>query len=90
MRGSTVSSPLGRSKHFTLSQTCSFRHQLDFSGKHSSHAAIFSRRLITHISTTVYSQVLVYTAESIKAPMERRNCPIFETVAKGRFEPGLT
>ena len=39
---SAVSSPLDRSKRFTLSpwQTCSFRHQLGFSGKHSSHAAI--------------------------------------------------
>ena len=26
--------------HFTPWQTCSFRHQLDFSGKHSIHAAI--------------------------------------------------
>ena len=26
--------------HFTPWQTCSFRHQLGFSGKHSSHAAI--------------------------------------------------
>ena len=26
--------------HFTPWQTCSFRHQLDFSRKHSSHAAI--------------------------------------------------
>ena len=25
--------------HFTPRQTCSFRHQLDFSGKHSCHAA---------------------------------------------------
>ena len=32
-------------------QTCSFRHQLDFSGKHSSHA------------TAPNSQVLIYTAE---------------------------
>ena len=28
--------------HVTPWQTCSFRHQLDFSGKHSSHAAITS------------------------------------------------
>ena len=28
--------------HFTPWQTCSFRHQLDFSGKHSSHASITS------------------------------------------------
>ena len=36
-----VSSPLDRSKRFTLFlpwQTCSFRHLLDFSWKHSSHA----------------------------------------------------
>ena len=26
--------------HFTALQTCSFRHRLDFSEKHSSHAAI--------------------------------------------------
>ena len=40
---SAVSSPLDRSERLTLFlpwQTCSFRHQLDFSGKHSSHAAI--------------------------------------------------
>ena len=38
---SAVSSPLDRSKRFTLFipwQTCSFRHQLDFSGTYSSHA----------------------------------------------------
>ena len=39
---SAVSSPLARSKHFTLLpwRTCSFRHQIDFSGKHSSQATI--------------------------------------------------
>ena len=37
--------------HFTRWQTCTFRHQSDLSGKHSSHAAI------THISTAAYSQV---------------------------------
>ena len=39
---------------------------LGFSWKHSSHAAI-AQRLFTHISTTVYSQVLIYTAESTEA-----------------------
>ena len=35
-------------------QTCLFRHQLDFSGKHSSHAAMnCARILFTHISTAV-------------------------------------
>ena len=40
---SAVSSPLNRSKRFTLFlpwQTCSFQHQRGFSWKHSSHAAI--------------------------------------------------
>ena len=35
--------------------------------KHSSHAAI-AQRLLTHMSTTVYSQVLIYTSESTEAP----------------------
>ena len=69
--------------HFTPWQTCSFRHQLGFSGKHSSQAAI-AQRLNTHISTTVYSQVLIYTAEWTGASVERmKKCPNFETVAKG-------
>ena len=40
---SAISSPLDHSKRFTLFlpwQTCSFRYQLGFSGKHSSQAAI--------------------------------------------------
>ena len=40
---SAVSNPSDRSKRFTLFlpwQTCSYRHQLGFSGKYSSHAAI--------------------------------------------------
>ena len=52
--------------HFTPWQTCSFRHQLGFSWKHSSHAAI-AQRLFTHMSTSVYSQALIYTAESTEA-----------------------
>ena len=62
-------------------QTCSFRHQFVFSGKHSRHAAI-AQRLFTHISTTVYSQVLIHTAESTEASWRERKCPNFETVAK--------
>ena len=42
--------------HFIPWQTCSFRYQLDFSGKHSSHTAIMREDFI-HISTTVYTQV---------------------------------
>ena len=55
---------------------------LGFSWKHSSHAAI-AQRLFTHISTTVYSQVLIYTAESTEASWSERKCPNFETVTTG-------
>ena len=66
---SAVSSPLDRSKRFTLSSPGRPVHSdtvLGFSWKHSSHAAI-AQQLFTHISTTVYSQVLIYTAESTEA-----------------------
>ena len=87
---SAVSSPLDRSKRFTLSSPGRPVHSdtvLGFSWKHSSHAAI-AQRLFTHISTTVYSQVLIYTAESTEASWSERKCPHFETVTTG-FEPGL-
>ena len=69
---SAVSSPLDRSKCFTLSSPGRPVHSdtvHGFSWKHSSHAAI-AQRLFNHISTTVYnSQVglLIYTAESTEA-----------------------
>ena len=80
-----VSSPLDRSKRFTLSSPGRPVHSdtvLGFSWKHSSHAAI-AQRLFTHISTTVYSQVLIYTAESTEASWSERKCPNFETVTTG-------
>ena len=58
-----------RSKRFTLSSPGRPVHSdtvPGFSWKHSSHAAI-AQQLFTHISTTVYSQVLMYTAESTEA-----------------------
>ena len=66
---SAVSSPLDRSKRFTLSspgRPVNSGTVLGFSWKHYSHAAI-AQRLFTHNSTTVYSQVLIYTAESTEA-----------------------
>ena len=66
---SAVSSPLDRSQRFTLSSPGRPVHSdtvLGFSWKHSSHAAI-AQRPFTHISTTIYSQVLIYTAESTEA-----------------------
>ena len=82
---SAVSSPLDRSKRFTLSSPGRPVHSdtvLGFSWKHSSHAAI-AQRLFTHIFTTVYSQVLIYTAESTEASWSERKCPNFETVTTG-------
>ena len=82
---SAVSSPLDRSKRFTLSSPGRPVHSdtvLGFSWKHSSHAAI-AQRLFTHISTTVYSHVLIYTAESTEASWSERKCPNFQTVTTG-------
>ena len=73
--------------HFTPWQTCSFRHQFSFSGKNStisSHAAILTaRKLFTHISTSVYIQVLIFTAEWTGALWREQKWPNFETAAKG-------
>ena len=57
-----VSSRLNRSKHFTLHpwQTCSFRHQLNFSVKHSSHAAISHEEYsLTFLPISIYSLVVI-------------------------------
>ena len=62
---------------------------LGFSWKHSSHAAI-AQWLFTHISTTVYSQVLIYTAESTGASWRERKCPNFETVTTGIWTLALS
>ena len=63
---SAVSSPQDHSKHFTLYfpdrpvQSDTISASL---GSIQSYATINVRRLPIHISTTVYSQVLIYTAE---------------------------
>ena len=41
------------------------------------------RRLFTHISTAVYSQVLIYSAEVPGALWRERKCLNFKTLAKG-------
>ena len=59
--------------HFTPWQTCSFWHELDFSGKHSSHAAI---TILSHFHRyVVYIQVLIFTAESTGVSRRERKCP---------------
>ena len=64
--------------YFTPWQTRSLRRQPDFSRK---HWAVTARRPFTHIiSTTVYSLVLIYTAESTTALLRKQNCPYAEEI----------
>ena len=60
-----LSSPQDRSKHFTLYFPHRPVHSDTISaslGSIQPYATINARRLLVHISTTVYSQVLLYTA----------------------------
>ena len=63
---SAVSSPQDRSKRFTLYFPDRPVHSDTISASQGSiqpYAAINARRLLVHMSTTVYCQVLIYTAE---------------------------
>ena len=63
---SAVSSPQYRSKRFTLYFPDRPVHSDTISaslGSIQTYATINARRLLVHISTTVYSQLLIYTAE---------------------------
>ena len=63
---SAVSSPQDRSKHFTLYFPDRSVHSdtiLASLGSIQPYATINAQRLLVHISTTVYSQVLIYSAE---------------------------
>ena len=63
---SAVSSPQDRSKGFTLYFPDRPVHSDTISaslGSIQSYATINARRLLVHTSTTVYSQVLIYSAE---------------------------
>ena len=61
-----------------------------YPGKHSSHVAIKRNDQITHISTTVYSQVRIYTDESTGASMERTKMPNLRNGSNGDSNTGLT
>ena len=88
---SAVSSPLYRSKCFTL---FAFPDRSVHSDTNSaSPGSILARQqLRANISTTVYSQVLVYTAEWTGASMERKKMPNLRNGSNGGggFEPGLS
>ena len=81
---SEVSSPLDRSKHFRFTHGRPDHSDPNSFGKHSATLHT-ERRLVTHISTAVYSQEIISTAEWPGGVVERTNekCPIFKTAANG-------
>ena len=88
---SAVSSPSDRSKRYPLVglpwQTCSFRDELGFSGKHSSHAAI-TRLNHSHFHNCIMARYSFIQLCQQGRQWRERKCPIFETVAKGDSNPG--
>ena len=90
--GCAVSSPLDRSKRFTLSSPGRPVHSDTNSTSLGSILATKQLRantIFTHISAAVYNQVLIYTADWTEASWRERKCPNFEMVSTGGFEPGL-
>ena len=83
---SAVSSPLDCSKsfiHFNPWQICPFRHQLELSGKHSSHATIMREDYSLRcppLSIARYS--FINTAESTEASWRERKCPNFYMITR--------
>ena len=85
---SAVSSPLDRSKRFTLPPGRPVHSDTNSASPGSILATQQLRRLFTHISTTVYSQVLIYRAESTKHATrwkEMKGLPVSE-VEFARFD----
>ena len=75
--------------HFTHWQTGFFRHQLDLSGKHSSHAAIAREdNSFRCPPLCIYSRALIYTAEWTTGVVERTKMPKLRNGSKGYFNPG--
>ena len=73
--------------HVTHWQTCSIRHQLDFSGKLSSHAAItHDDYSLTFPPPSRYSFIQL---SELRASQREWKWPSFETVAKG-FKLGIS
>ena len=69
---------------FNIWQRCSFRPQFDFSGTHWPCYNYWLNTVHSHniISTTVYSQVFIYTGECTGAPRIEGKRTSFETAAK--------
>ena len=88
-----VSSQLDRSKRFTLFALPDRPVHSDTNSTSPGSILVMQQlrattKLLTFISTTVYSHVLIYTAESTEASWRERKCPNFETVAKWDSNPG--
>ena len=64
-------------------QTCSFRHQLGFSGKHSSHGAITRNDKSLTFPSLSKARYSFIQLSQLGRQWRERKCPIFETVAKG-------
>ena len=79
---SAVTNHQDSSKRFTLYfwQTCSIKHHFSYFAKHPALLQLlregYSR---TQISTTIYSQVLIHTAEWTGAMSSENTCPMFYT-----------
>ena len=72
------------SVRWTAQGALHFWHRSVHSGANSaSLVSEAAMKTITHISSTIWSQILIYTAEWTGASWRERKCPIFETVAKG-------
>ena len=89
-----VSSYIAQYLHFTTCQTCSFQHQLNFSGKYSAmlqllcddYSLTYIHRLL---STPVCSQLLIYTvtAERTEATGVNNNVQALKN-QQDDFNPG--
>ena len=88
---SAVSSPLDRSKLFTLFLPLTdlfIPTQTRLLQEAFKPCSNYAHRLNTHISTTVYSQVPIYTVKSTGASMERTKKPKLRNSSKGDSNPG--
>ena len=77
-----VSTTAQSALHFTPWQTCSFWHQLDFSGKHYSRAAIMCNDYSLIFPTPSLTRYSFVQLSQLGSQWRERKCPNFETVAK--------
>ena len=88
---SAVSSQLDHSKRFTLFlpwQTCSFRHQLDFSGKHSSDAAITREDYSLTFPPPSTARCSFIQLSELRHRGENENARVFKNGSNGGSNPG--